>query len=121
MNYTEQENAAIQSLSDWLKHPNELGKKPSQIELVDDFELEGLKYYIIKYKKNMLGKWLVGVAGGYEKNSLRAEGHTFSEFHEYKEETAKDECLQMVNMIKEYWKARAAEYYKKQQDKNNNG
>lgn len=115
MNYTEQANAAIKSLSNWLENPNELGKKPSKIELVDDFELEGLRYYVIKYKKNILGKWIVGVAGGYGENSLESEGHTFSEFKEYKEETAKEECINMVNMIKNYWKARAEEYLKKQQ------
>lgn len=114
--YTEQENAAIESLSNWLEHPSELGKKPSKIELAGNFELDGLKYYIIKYKKNILGNWLVGVAGGYEENSLEAEGHTFSEFKEYKEETAKEECTKMVNMIKDYWKARAEEYLKKQQE-----
>lgn len=116
MSYTEQEDAAIESLSNWLEHPSELGKKPSKIELAGNFELDGLKYYIIKYKKNILGNWLVGVAGGYEENSLETVGHTFSEFKEYKEETAKAECTKMVNMIKDYWKARAEEYLKQQQD-----
>ena len=115
MNYTEQEKAAIESLSNWLADPNELGKKPSKIECVGSFELDDLKYYIIKYKNNTEDKWLVGVAGGYEENSLEAQGHTFSDFKEYKEETAKEECVQMVNMIKEYWKSMAEEYLKDQQ------
>ena len=99
--------AAIESLSNWLAHPSELGTKPSKIECVDSFGLDELKYYVIRYKKNPLEKWLVGVAGGYEENSLDSTGYTFSEFKEYKEETAKEECIQMVNMIKDYWKARA--------------
>lgn len=114
MNYTVQEKAAIESLSNWLKHPNELGKKPNKIELVGNFELDGLKYYIIKYKKSIFGNWLVGVAGGYEKDAIEASGHTYSEFKEYNEKTAKEECIKMVNMIKDYWKSRAEEYLKQQ-------
>ena len=116
MNYTEQEKAAIESLSNWLEHPSELGKKPSKIELVDSFEIDELKFYIIKYKKSIFGNWLVGVAGGYEGNNLVAEGHTFSDFKEYKQDTAKEECIKMVNMIKDYWKARAEEYLREKKD-----
>lgn len=117
MNYTEQEKAAIESLSNWLESPFELGKKPSQIELVDSFELDKLKFYIIKYKESTFGKWLVGVAGGFEGNSLEPEGHTFSDFKEYKPETAKEECLKMVNMIRDYWRARAEDYEEKKKNK----
>ena len=33
-------------------------------------------------------------------------GHTFSEFEEYDEATAKDKCIAMIEYLKEYWRGR---------------
>lgn len=63
-------NAMIE-LSNWLSDSNELGKKPSKIEYINSYEDEdGIKCIIFKYKKNTLGKWLVGII---------SESGTFSE------------------------------------------
>ena len=66
----QQQTCALQSMTEWLAHPQELGKKPSSIELAGEFDLYDLHYYIFRYKKSILGKWLLGVCGGYEKDEL---------------------------------------------------
>ena len=53
-------------MKEWLAHPQELGKAPARIECTGTFELHGLRYYLFRYKKTLLGSWLLGVCGGYE-------------------------------------------------------
>ena len=95
---------------EWLADPHELGKKPSKIKHVGEFDYEGMRFYIFKYKKGFFGKWLVGVSGGYEGDELDPCGHTFSEMREYDPQTAQADCFAMIDMIMNYWKRRAAEY-----------
>ncbi len=98
-----QMNVAQQAMTDWLSHPNELGKAPFKIECTGTFGLYDMTYYIFKYKKNVLGKWLLGVCGGYEGDSLEHCGHIFSEMEEYDEDTAVEKSQEMVEKIREYW------------------
>ena len=56
---TIQQQAALQSMIDWLEHENELGRKPSKIEIAGEFDLHDMHYYIFKYKKSMLGKCVI--------------------------------------------------------------
>ncbi len=104
----EQLLAARENMVAWLSHPNELGRVPSEIECTDEFDYEELRYYVFKFKKWKLGKWFVGISGGFEKGSLVPCGHTFSDFQIYDEKTAREECIKMVRNIMEYWKAEAA-------------
>ena len=112
-----QSQAAQQAMSEWLSHPDELGEAPSKIELVGEFDLHGLHYYIFKYKKSRLESWLLGVCGGYEDDSLEHCGHVFSEMENYNEATAKEDAVQMVEMIREYWINEAAKH---EENKNEN-
>jgi len=106
---TIQQQAALQSMIEWLEHENELGRKPSKIEIAGEFELHNMHYYIFKYKKSMLGKWLLGVCGGYEDPSdIEHCGHIFSEMQPYDSATAEQEAIAMVEMIREYWMKQAA-------------
>lgn len=75
----EQREAATKAMADWLSHPNELGKAPSKIKIAEEFDLHGMHYYIFKYKRSLVGKWLLGVCGGYEDNELEHCGHIYSE------------------------------------------
>lgn len=105
-----QQQAALQSMTDWLAHENELGKTPAKIEIAGEFDLHNMHYYLIKYKKSILGKWLLGVVGGYEDPSDTEHcGHLFSEMQPYNPATAKQDAIAMVEMIREYWMQRAAE------------
>ena len=38
-------NAAMESLTEWLAHPAELGKAPAKIECAGEFDLHDLHYY----------------------------------------------------------------------------
>lgn len=100
---SEQMKAAQESMTEWLSHPQELGKAPVKIECTGDLELNGMTYYLFRYKKNALGKWLLGVCGGYEKDELEHCGHVFSEMEEYSEDTAVEKAAAMVEKIRAYW------------------
>ena len=103
----EQLKAAQAAMEEWLSDPQELGKKPSKIECAGEFDLHEMHYYIFKYKTGILGKWLVGVCGGYEDDDLEHCGHIYSNRTEYNEASAKKECIDMVEKIRAYWMAQA--------------
>lgn len=108
---TAQQQAAMQSMIEWLADERELGQPPSKIEIAGEFDLHEMHYYIFRYKKSMLGKWLLGVCGGYEDPSDTEHcGHVFSEMQPYDPATAEQEAVKMVEMIREYWMNRAAAY-----------
>ena len=109
MNF-DQMKAAEQAMIDWLSDPHELGKKPNKIEYAGNFDLNDMHYYIFKFKPGIFGKWLVGVCGGFEDDDLEPCGHTFSDMKEYDSQTAKNECIAMVERIMEYWKEQAAKF-----------
>lgn len=113
---TQQMNAAKNALSDWLAHPQELGKAPAKIECAGTFELHDMLYYIFKYKKGLLGKWLLGVAGGYEGDDLQHCGHVFSEMQEYVEASAQEDAIKLVELVRSYWINKAEEIEKRKED-----
>ncbi|MFB5677385.1 DUF4261 domain-containing protein [Paenibacillus terreus] len=114
---TTQRQAAMQSMIDWLSDERELGQKPSRIEIAGEFDLHDMHYYIFKYKKTMLGKWLLAVCGGYESASDTEHcGHIFSEMQPYNPATAEQEAIAMVEMIREYWMKQAAAYEAEQEN-----
>lgn len=108
----QQQVAALESMKEWLSHPGELGKEPSKIELAGEFDLYDLHYYIFKYKKGLLGKWLLGVCGGYEPGETDHCGHVFSEMEPYDADTAEEKAIAMVEMLRQYWMDRAKELEK---------
>ena len=108
---TAQQQAAMQSMIDWLADERELGRQPSKIEIAGEFDLHDMHYYIFKYKKTMLGTWILGVCGGYEDPSdIEHCGHIFSEMQPYNLATAEQEAVKMVEMTREYWMNQAVAY-----------
>ena len=98
------EKKAVEIMTGWLSHKNELGRKPARIKAAGSFTYEGNEYVILKFKPDLFGRWEVGVVGfDGEGNEC---GHTFSEFEEYDEATAKDKCIAMIEYLKEYWRGR---------------
>lgn len=62
----------------------ELGQPPCEIELAGEFDLHEMHYYIFKYKETALGKWLLGVCGGYEsEEDIEHCGHVISNMEPY--------------------------------------
>lgn len=98
----QRENARL-CMIEWLSHENELGKEPQQIEIVDEFDLHDLHYYIFKFKKSLFSPWLVSVCGGYKEDKIGHCGHIFSEYQNYDARNAKQHCIEMVERIREYW------------------
>ena len=90
---------AMLELEKWLLDPHELGHRPSKIEYTNSFEDEdGIKCMIFKYKKSILGKWLLGIV---------SESGTFSEMQEYNKYTEIEDAKKILEMLKNYWKERA--------------
>ena len=82
---------------------------PAKIECAGEFDLHEMHYYIFKYKKSLLGRWLLGVCGGYEPGETEHCGHVFSEMEPYDPADAQEKAAAMVEMIREYWMQRAQE------------
>lgn len=99
----QQREAAKKAMISWLADEHELGKEPSKIECVNEFDLHDLHYYVFRFKKGMFGDWLLGVAGGYEKDSNEHCGHVFSNMEKYDSKTAVDASIEMVEKIRAYW------------------
>ena len=111
---TNQQQAAVAAMTEWLAHPQELGKAPAKIEIAGEFDLHDCHYYILKYKKSLLGKWLVGVCGFEDTETLEPCGHTFSQMEPYDPADAQEKCEAMVEMIRQYWMERAKEETERQ-------
>ena len=94
---TKQQEAALETMREWLAHPQELGKAPAKIEVAGEFDLHDCHYYILKYKKSPLGKWLVGVCGFEDGETLEPCGHTFSQMEPYDPADALEKCQAMVD------------------------
>ncbi len=91
--------AAALELEKWLSNPHELGKAPSKIEYTNSFiDEDGIKCMIFKYKTTIFGKWLLGIV---------SDSGTFSEMHEYNQNTEIEDARKILEMLKSYWKERA--------------
>ena len=103
----QQLDAAMANMREWLSDPQELGKAPSKIECAGQFEYKEMTYYIFKFKTGLLGKWLLGVCGGFEEGETEPCGHTYSEMQPYEEASAQQDCIKMIDKIVAYWQQQA--------------
>lgn len=103
----EQAKAATAVMEEWLSHPQELGKKPTKLEIAGEFDLHDLHYYIFKFKATFFSSWKVAVCGGYEGDGLGHCGHIYSEMEAYDPATAQEKCVAMVEKIRQYWMEQA--------------
>lgn len=113
---TEQMESAQKSLVEWLSQPQVLGKTPTKIEYAGTFELHELRYYIFKYKKGIMGKWLLGVSGGYEGDALENCGHVYSNMEAYHEAAAVGESTAIVEQLRAYWMEQARQEESRQEN-----
>ena len=112
----QQMNVAREALIDWLKDPRELGKAPAKMEYAGTFVLHDMNYYIFKFKKSILGKWLIGVSGGFAGDELELCGHMFSEMQEYREATAQEDAVKLVETVRSYWMKQAEDAEKNKEN-----
>lgn len=102
--------AACVNMTDWLADPHELGKKPRGLSCETKFLYNDMTYYGFKFKKGLFGGWLLGVAGGFEGDDVEPCGHTYSEYKPFNKDTAKDDCIAMIEKIMNYWKEQAKNF-----------
>lgn len=87
---------AMLEMESWLADPQELGHRPRKIEYTNSFtDEDGIECLIFKYKKSLLGKWLLGIV---------SDSGTFSEMQEYNPETELQDAKLILDMLKNYWK-----------------
>ncbi len=95
---------AKENLSEWLSDFRELGHKPAKIEYTNSFEEEKISCMIFKYKKTLLGKWMLGIV---------SDSGTFSEGQEYHKETEIEDAKKIIKLLKEIWQRQAKELEQK--------
>lgn len=92
---------AEKSLGKWLAE--QYGQKPVNTECMHDFEMDGLTYYIFRFRKDKNGDAYIGVCGGFEDGSAKHCGHIFGTFDDlYEEETALELGQKMASFIRDY-------------------
>ena len=111
-----QEKAAYTAMLSWLHEDSVLKNEPEMMECVREFDLHNMHYYMFRFKELKNDPWLLGVCGGYEENDEQHCGHVFSRYLEYKEESALQDAIDIVEMIRTYWMKQAQEHI----TKNNN-
>ncbi len=104
-----QEQIAYSEMKNWLQYPTELGESLDKLQYVSRFEYSGYEYYVYKFTASseaLVDKgYMLGVAGGYEKNSLSLDqtGHIFSKFEVIGSDPVQ-QALDIIHMMEDYWK-----------------
>ena len=103
MRKQKQRQAALASMLAWLQDDQVLKQEPEHIECQKEFDLHNLHYYIFRFKEQGKEEWMLGVCGGYEKRDIEHCGHVFSRYQEYREETALEDAIEIVEFLRDYW------------------
>lgn len=104
----DQLNIAQNALIEWLKGREEMnGKAPSKIEYafaIRDEELQNRIFFVFKFKKSALGKWIIGVAGGFPDEQSTECSYIFSGFDDFpnNKDEAIDLAFNMAGFIIQY-------------------
>ncbi len=92
---------AKKRLDNWLTHPNELGFSPEKIEYTNSFvDKDNIRCLIFKYRETPKSKWLLGIV---------SDSGAFSEMKGYKKNTELEDAIEILEMLKNYWKKLAEE------------
>lgn len=100
-----QKKIARDALVAWLVEQEQMdGKPPKKIEYefaLKDDQNEDLIFFVFKFKKSAMGKWLIGVAGGFPDEESTEVKAVFSGFDEFpaKEEDAVELAFRMIDFI----------------------
>lgn len=115
---TKQQELAVREMTQWLALSPKFQKLPVKIEIAGEFDLYGRHYYVIKFKKTLLGAWLLGVAGGFTNEEDTSVLYVTSNFTEYQAKTARDKARVMIaNLVEqERHQAQQEELSKEQQE-----
>jgi hypothetical protein len=112
--FARQDWIAQSKMVDWLLYPTELGKMPTEIELLGTISRGGHDFFAFKFTTDLekLGSrgWMLGICGGFEQGKLtsgnQSTGATFSKFETVQEDYVK-QGTELIDFIENYWKERA--------------
>lgn len=96
-----QQKTACDAMVNWLKKTGSTGKAPPKIICCGQFDLHGMLFYVYKFKVSFLGKWLVGVSGGFENSTADSCDYVYSKMEPYCKETAIADCRALVEWLRE--------------------
>ncbi len=106
---TEQSNAAKEALAVWLENVPSVRQRPARSRIAGEFDLHGRHYYMIAFKLSLFqSSWYLGVAGGYEPGAMVHCGHVSSRLGIYDPDTAERDCIEMVEVLRSYWRKRGS-------------
>lgn len=103
-----QKDIAQKALCEWLTEHDEMGgKPPKKIEYEFALRDEGngnLIFFVFKFKKSAMGKWIIGVAGGFPDEESTECTAIFSGFDEFpqNEDEAIELAFKMVDFILQF-------------------
>jgi len=93
-----QAEIAQKALCDWLAEREEMGgKPPKKIEYafaLQDDENDNRIFFVFRFKKSALGKWFIGVSGGFPDEESTDCNEIFSGFDEFPAD--KDEAVDLA-------------------------
>lgn len=93
-----QKDIARKALCEWLAEQEEMdGKPPKKIEFafaLKDDQNNDLIFFVFKFKKNALGKYLIGIAGGFPDEESTDCSAVFSGLDEFPSD--KDEAVELA-------------------------
>lgn len=100
-----QKEIAQKALCEWLSKQEQMGgKPPKKIEfafaLKDDQNNDRI-FFVFKFKKSAVGKYLIGIAGGFEDEESTECGLVFSGFDEFPDDrdSAVELAFKMIDFI----------------------
>ena len=103
-----QKELAQNALCEWLAEREEMGgKPPKKIEFafaLKDEQNGDLIFFVFKFKKSAMGKWIIGIAGGFPDEQSTDCSAIFSGFDEFpaKEDDAIELAFGMIDFILQF-------------------
>ncbi len=112
--YKNQEFLSKANMVNWLVYPTELGRVPTDIELVEIFTVKyddvgPTDYYLWKFRSNSDDwseeGWMTGLSGPFvrsESPTMTAYGYTFSAFSKFEDKTSEEHFDEIVKIIDDW-------------------
>ena len=103
-----QKETAKQALLEWLSAQEQMsGQPPKKIEYafaLKDDENNGRIFFVFKFKKTAMAKWLIGISGGFPDEESTECSAVFSGFDEFPadRDAAAELAFRMIDFILQY-------------------
>lgn len=95
---SEQQKAAYGAANDWLAMMNG-GRAVNKLEETGHIIVDGLRYYMFRFKKGGFGKWELAVCGGYVGEGVERPVYVVGKNEAYRKETAQQDAARLVQEV----------------------